>query len=85
MEITAGKLKGMPLASPDVHAPVRPTSVRARQAFFDSLGDLSGKTFADLCAGSDQPWCCQRDFCGKGSSLIAHDPEKYSACGTGIG
>ena len=52
MEITAGKLKGMPLASPDVHAPVRPTSVRARQAFFDSLGDLSGKTFADLCAGS---------------------------------
>ena len=52
MEITAGKLKGMPLASPDIHAPVRPTSVRARQALFDSLGDLSGKTFADLCAGS---------------------------------
>lgn len=52
MEITAGILRGMTLLSPESSAPVRPTSVRARQAFFDSLGDLSGLVFADLCAGS---------------------------------
>ena len=51
MEITAGILRGMDLkAPPGLH--VRPTAVRARQALFDSLGDLSGKTFADFCAGS---------------------------------
>lgn len=51
MEITAGSLRGMSLRAPaGLH--VRPTAVRARQALFDSLGNLSGKTFADLCAGS---------------------------------
>ena len=51
MEITAGILRGMELKAP-AGLDVRPTAVRARQALFDSLGDLSGKTFADLCAGS---------------------------------
>ena len=51
MEITAGILHGMPLKAP-AGLDVRPTAVRARQALFDSLGDLSGKVFADLCAGS---------------------------------
>lgn len=51
MEITAGILRGMSLKAP-AGLDVRPTAVRARQALFDSLGDLSGKVFADLCAGS---------------------------------
>ncbi len=51
MEIVSGKISGMALFSPHTDA-VRPTSVRARRAFFDSLGDLTGKVFADLCAGS---------------------------------
>ena len=51
MEITAGILHGMSLKAP-AGLDVRPTAVRARQALFDSLGDLSGKVFADLCAGS---------------------------------
>jgi len=51
MEITAGILHGMALRAP-AGLDVRPTAVRARQALFDSLGDLSGKVFADLCAGS---------------------------------
>ena len=51
MEIIAGKARGLQLRSPETDA-VRPTSVRARRAFFDSLGDLSGMVFADLFAGS---------------------------------
>lgn len=51
MEITAGLLHGMSLKAP-AGLDVRPTAVRARQALFDSLGDLSGKIFVDLCAGS---------------------------------
>lgn len=51
MEITAGILRGMSLKAP-AGLDVRPTAVRARQALFDSLGDLTGKVFADLCAGS---------------------------------
>ncbi len=51
MEIVAGKAKGISLRSPESND-VRPTAVRARRALFDSLGDLSGLVFADLCAGS---------------------------------
>lgn len=52
MEIVAGIAHGLVLTSPGEHDEVRPTSVRARRAFFDSLGDLSGEVFADLFAGS---------------------------------
>lgn len=51
MEIVSGKARGINLYSPEGED-VRPTSVRARKALFDSLGDLSGKCFADLFAGS---------------------------------
>ena len=51
MNIVAGKLRGLPLRAPAGMA-TRPTAVRSRQALFDSLGDLSGKTVADLFAGS---------------------------------
>lgn len=52
MEIVAGTARGLILSSPGENDEVRPTSVRARRAFFDSLGDLSGLVFADLFAGS---------------------------------
>ena len=51
MEITAGPARGILLRAP-AGLEVRPTSVRARRALFDSLGPLDGITFADLCAGS---------------------------------
>ncbi len=52
MEIVAGIARGLILTSPGEQDEVRPTSVRARRAFFDSLGDLSGLVFADVFAGS---------------------------------
>lgn len=53
MEIIAGKARGMNLISPSGADTVRPTAVRARRAFFDSLGEaISGCVFADLFAGS---------------------------------
>lgn len=51
MEIVAGKARGMVLRSPET-TDVRPTSVRARKAFFDSLGTCDQMIFADLFAGS---------------------------------
>lgn len=52
MEIVAGKARGLTLASPDETDAVRPTSVRARRAFFDRLGPLDNVVFADVFAGS---------------------------------
>ncbi len=52
MEITAGIACGLKLADLPEEYPVRPTSVRSRRAFFDSLGTLDGKVFADCFAGS---------------------------------
>lgn len=52
MEIVAGTARGLILNSPAETDEVRPTSVRARRAFFDSIGDLHGKIFADIFAGS---------------------------------
>jgi 16S rRNA (guanine966-N2)-methyltransferase len=51
MNIVSGMLRGLPLRAP-AGMTTRPTSVRARKALFDSLGDLTGKTVADLFAGS---------------------------------
>ena len=51
MNIVSGKLRGLPLRAP-AGMTTRPTAVRSRKALFDSLGDLSGKTVADLFAGS---------------------------------
>ncbi|OGV35475.1 MAG: hypothetical protein A2020_02360 [Lentisphaerae bacterium GWF2_45_14] len=51
MRISAGKARGIILTVPPGLS-VRPTAVRSRQALFDSLGDLSGLTILDLCAGS---------------------------------
>ena len=51
MEILGGSAKGMSLKVP-AGREVRPTSVRSRRALFDMLGDLTGKHFCDLFAGS---------------------------------
>lgn len=52
MEITAGAARGLKLADLPDESGIRPTSVRARRAFFDSIGNLDGIVFADLFAGS---------------------------------
>ena len=51
MEILGGLAKGMTLKVP-AGREVRPTSVRSRRALFDMLGDLPGRRFCDLFAGS---------------------------------
>ncbi len=51
MEISGGIARGMVLEVPR-GMDVRPTSIRARRALFDSLGDFSGKRVCDLFAGS---------------------------------
>ena len=51
MEILGGTAKGMSLKVPEGRE-VRPTSVRSRRALFDMLGDLAGRRFCDLFAGS---------------------------------
>lgn len=51
MNIISGFARNLELNSPEGDE-VRPTSGRARKALFDSLGDLSGKSFLDLCSGS---------------------------------
>ena len=50
MNIISGKAKNMQLRVPR-GLTVRPTSVRARKALFDSLGDFSGAKVVDLFAG----------------------------------
>ena len=51
IRITAGTLRGRRIAVPQDE--VRPTSERARQAFFNILGDtIQGARFLDLFAGS---------------------------------
>ncbi len=51
MRIISGLARGVELEVPPGES-VRPTAVRSRKALFDSLGDLSGVTVLDLCAGS---------------------------------
>lgn len=51
MEIAGGIARGTVLEVPK-GLDVRPTSIRARKALFDSLGDLTGKRICDLFAGS---------------------------------
>jgi len=51
MQIIAGKARRIVLDAPPGLA-VRPTSGRAREALFSSLGDFSGMSVADLFAGS---------------------------------
>ena len=51
MEVLGGLAKGMTLKVP-AGREVRPTSVRSRRALFDMLGDLTGRRFCDLFAGS---------------------------------
>lgn len=51
MEISGGIARGTLLEVP-YGMDVRPTSIRARRALFDSLGDLTGKRICDLFAGS---------------------------------
>jgi 16S rRNA (guanine966-N2)-methyltransferase len=51
MKIIAGLARNVDIKSPDT-IDVRPTSIRARKALFDSLGDFTNKSILDLFSGS---------------------------------
>ena len=52
MRIIAGKYRHRLLTYPIDNPNIRPTKDRIREAFFSSLGDISGLSFLDLYAGS---------------------------------
>ena len=51
MRITAGSMRGRVMQVPDIQG-LRPTPSKVRQALFNILGDVQGKSFLDLFAGS---------------------------------
>ena len=52
MRVIAGIYRHRLLDYPEDDPGIRPTKDRIREAFFSSLGDISGKSFLDLYAGS---------------------------------
>tara|TARA_Y100000768_G_scaffold388985_1_gene389697 strand:- start:11059 stop:11625 length:567 start_codon:yes stop_codon:yes gene_type:complete len=51
LKIFAGVAKGFSLATPR-NLKIRPTTVQLRRKLFDSIQDMSDKTFIDLCCGT---------------------------------
>ena len=52
MRVIAGELRHRKLEGPTDNKDIRPTKDRIREAFFSSLGNIEGKSFLDLYAGS---------------------------------
>ena len=52
MRVIAGEFRHRKLDYPEDNIDIRPTKDRIREAFFSCLGDINGKTFLDLYAGS---------------------------------
>ena len=52
MRVIAGVYRHRLLKYPDNNPDIRPTKDRLREAFFSSLGNIEGKSFLDLYAGS---------------------------------
>ena len=52
MRVIAGEYRHRKLEYPEDNPAIRPTKDRIREAFFSSLGDIFGKSFLDLYAGS---------------------------------
>jgi 16S rRNA (guanine966-N2)-methyltransferase len=76
MEITAGSALGLKLGDLPEGRGVRPTSVRARRAFFDSIGSIAGLTFADLFAGSG---CMGLEAASRGAVSVVFAEESPEA------
>ena len=76
MEITAGSALGLKLGDLPEGNGVRPTSVRARRAFFDSIGSVAGRTFADLFAGSG---CMGLEAASRGAATVVFAEESPEA------
>ena len=51
MRVIAGTLRHRHLEYPENNVNIRPTKDRIREAFFSSMGDITDKSFLDLCAG----------------------------------
>lgn len=78
MEIVSGKLRGLPLCSPQ-GLTARPTAVRARQALFDSLGELDGLFVVDLFAGTG---AIGLEAASRGASSVLFVDSARSSCRT---
>ena len=78
MEIVSGILRGMPLRSPS-GLTARPTAVRARQALFDSLGELDGLAVADLFAGTG---AVGLEAASRGAASVLFVDAQKSSCNT---
>ena len=52
MRIVSGKYRHRLIEYPNDASHIRPTKDRIREAFFSSLGDISGLDFLDVFAGS---------------------------------
>lgn len=52
MRVVAGKYRHRHLAYPEDDRNIRPTKDRIKEAFFSSIGNIEGKIFLDLCAGT---------------------------------
>ena len=78
MEIVSGILRGMPLWSPS-GLTARPTAVRARQALFDSLGELDGLAVADLFAGTG---AVGLEAASRGAASVLFVDAQKSSCNT---
>lgn len=77
MEIVSGKLRGLSLQPPKGYE-ARPTSVRARQALFDSLGPLDGLMVADLFAGTG---AIGLEAASRGASHVLFADSSRASCG----
>ena len=52
MRVIGGQLRHRKLVYPDSNPDIRPTKDRIREAFFSIVGNIEGKSFLDLYAGS---------------------------------
>ena len=76
MEITAGSALGLKLGDLPEGNGVSSTAVRARRAFFDSIGSIAGKTCADLFAGSG---CMGLEAASRGAATVVFAEESPEA------
>lgn len=77
MEIVSGKLRGLQLRPPKGYE-ARPTSVRARQALFDSLGPLDDLIVADLFAGTG---AIGLEAASRGAAHVLFADSSRASCG----
>ena len=76
LKIISGLARGIMLDTPPDRS-MRPTSGRSREALFSSLGDISGKTFHDVFAGSGA-MALEAASRGAGAVVLLEGNERHS-------